>query len=53
MAAARGYTSPEIAERRYISVRTVDNHLRSVYRKLGVGGRAELSSVLEPGTENE
>jgi DNA-binding CsgD family transcriptional regulator len=49
MDAARGHTSPEIAERRYISVRTVDNHLRSVYRKLGIGGREELSSVLEPG----
>ncbi|MGA7098510.1 MAG: AAA family ATPase [Acidimicrobiia bacterium] len=46
--AAGGMSSPEISQRRYISVRTVDNHLRSVYRKLGVGGRGELGDVLAP-----
>ena len=46
IAAARGQTSPEVSRDLYISVRTVDNHLRSVYRKLGVGGRDELSDVL-------
>jgi DNA-binding CsgD family transcriptional regulator len=48
MDAAMGHTSPEISRKRYISVRTVDNHLRSVYRKLGVSGRQELSGVLAP-----
>lgn len=48
MDAAQGLTSPQIADRRYISVRTVDNHLRSVYRKLGLSGREELASVLIP-----
>jgi DNA-binding CsgD family transcriptional regulator/tetratricopeptide (TPR) repeat protein len=46
--AAHGMTSPQIAEERFISVRTVDNHLRSVYRKLGVSGRSELSAALQP-----
>lgn len=45
MDAIEKLTSSQIAERRYISVRTVDNHLRSVYRKLGVSGREELSSI--------
>jgi DNA-binding CsgD family transcriptional regulator len=47
--AATGMTSAEIAESRFISVRTVDNHLRSVYRKLDVAGREELAGVLAPG----
>lgn len=48
MAAASGRTSPEIAKSRFVSVRTVDNHLSSVYRKLGISGREELRSVLAP-----
>lgn len=46
--AATGLTSPEIAADRFVSVRTVDNHLRSVYRALGVAGRDELGEVLAP-----
>ncbi|HSL57565.1 MAG TPA: LuxR C-terminal-related transcriptional regulator [Acidimicrobiales bacterium] len=46
--AARGAPSADIARGLFISVRTADNHLRSVYRKLGVGGRSELATVLEP-----
>lgn len=44
--AASGLTSPQIAEEFFISVRTVDNHLRSVYRKLNIGGREELAKLL-------
>lgn len=44
--AARGASSPEIAKRLFLSARTVDNHLGNVYRKLGLAGRHELSSVL-------
>ena len=34
--AAQGESSKDIAERLYLSVRTVDNHLQNVYSKLGV-----------------
>ncbi|GIE92794.1 transcriptional regulator [Paractinoplanes rishiriensis] len=38
--------SREIAARLGLSVRTVDNVLGRVYQKLGIGGRAELSTIL-------
>ncbi len=44
--AAQRHRNREIAETLGISVRTVDNHLASVYRKLGVGSRDELRAVL-------
>jgi DNA-binding CsgD family transcriptional regulator len=40
--AASGLSSAAIAELMHVSVRTVDNHLGRVYRKLGVAGRAGL-----------
>jgi DNA-binding CsgD family transcriptional regulator len=45
--AAHGSTSPEIAERLYISVRTVHTHLQRAYRKLGVNDREALAQVFE------
>lgn len=47
MAAMSGKPSRTIAEEQYVSVRTVDNHLRSVYRKLGISGRDELADVVQ------
>jgi DNA-binding CsgD family transcriptional regulator/tetratricopeptide (TPR) repeat protein len=44
---AEGLSSREVAERLYVSVRTVDNHLQRVYTKLGITNRSELSSALE------
>lgn len=44
--AADGLSSREVADRLRISVRTVDNHLGTIYSKLGVRGRAELSGVI-------
>jgi DNA-binding CsgD family transcriptional regulator len=44
--AADGLPSRVIAERLYVSVRTVDNHLARIYTKLGVTGRSELPAIL-------
>jgi non-specific serine/threonine protein kinase len=37
---AQGLTNPQVAQKLYLSPRTVGQHLRSVYRKLGVPSRA-------------
>jgi DNA-binding CsgD family transcriptional regulator len=44
--AAEGVRSREIADRLYLSPRTVENHLQRVYTKLGVNGRVELAPAL-------
>ncbi|MFG3581701.1 LuxR C-terminal-related transcriptional regulator [Micromonospora chersina] len=44
--AADGSTSRAIAERLFLSTRTVENHLQRIYSKLGVAGRAELRAAL-------
>ncbi len=44
--AAAGVPSKEIADKLYLSARTVDNHLLRVYAKLGVSGRTELAAAL-------
>jgi DNA-binding NarL/FixJ family response regulator len=46
--AAAGGSSKEIAERMYLSPRTVENHLYNAYAKLGVTDRAALAEVLGP-----
>ena len=45
--AAEGLSSRAIAERLFVSVRTVDNHLYRIYARLGVSSREELAVVLE------
>jgi transcriptional regulator of acetoin/glycerol metabolism/DNA-binding CsgD family transcriptional regulator len=40
---AEGLTNRQIAERVFISRHTVDFHLRSIYRKVGVASRVELA----------
>ena len=44
--AADGARSREIADRLYLSPRTVENHLQRVYTKLGVNGRLALAPAL-------
>jgi DNA-binding CsgD family transcriptional regulator len=46
MLAAAGIASKDIAERLYLSVRTVNNHLQHAYTKLGVSSRADLAQAL-------
>lgn len=40
-ALAKGYSNQQIAEKLYISQRTVQNHLHNIYNKLGINGRTE------------
>ena len=44
-AAANGLSDREISELFVVSVRTVHAHLRSVYTKLGLGGRGDLAAL--------
>ena len=47
---AEGLTDQEVAQRLYLSPRTVGQHLRSVYRKLGVRSRtAATREAIERG----
>jgi DNA-binding CsgD family transcriptional regulator len=45
--AAEGRTNREIAQELYVTLKTVEGHLSRAYTKLGIGGRGELSRVLE------
>jgi DNA-binding CsgD family transcriptional regulator len=44
-----GMTNREIAESLFVTPKTVETHLRHVYQKLAIGGRAELSPALAAG----
>ena len=46
MLATTGMASKDIADRLYLSVRTVNNHLQHAYTKLGVTSRAGLAQAL-------
>ncbi|MFM9441693.1 LuxR C-terminal-related transcriptional regulator [Streptomyces acidiscabies] len=44
--ARAGYSNRQIAETLFVTVRTVEFHLSSVYRKLSISGRGELVTAL-------
>lgn len=48
--AAQGASNPEIAQELFVSLKTVETHLSSAYRKLGLSGqgsRDRLGEVLD------
>ena len=46
---AAGRTTREAAGSLFLSPKTVEYHLRSVYRKLGIGSRDELTVAMGTG----
>jgi DNA-binding CsgD family transcriptional regulator/tetratricopeptide (TPR) repeat protein len=44
--AAEGHTNREVAQALFVSPKTVDAHLSSVYRKLGIRSRSQLAVAL-------
>jgi DNA-binding CsgD family transcriptional regulator len=44
--AAEGHTNRDIAQTLYVTPRTVEGHLTSIYRKLGISTRSALSDAL-------
>jgi DNA-binding CsgD family transcriptional regulator len=46
--AATGMTNREIAAALYVTVKTVESHLRATYDKLGIRSRKELAQALRP-----
>jgi class 3 adenylate cyclase/DNA-binding CsgD family transcriptional regulator/tetratricopeptide (TPR) repeat protein len=46
--ASEGMTNRQIAQALFVTPKTVEVHLSSVYRKLGIGSRAQLTEALPP-----
>ncbi len=44
--AAGGHTNREIAERLFVTPKTIEMHLGNVFRKLQIEGRGQLAEVL-------
>ena len=44
--AVDGLSNPEIAQALFVTTKTVETHLSSVYRKLDIRSRGELAAAL-------
>ena len=51
--AAAGLSSDAIAQRLFLSIRTVDNHIQHAYQKLGIASRRELAAALDTGESGQ
>ena len=47
----KGWTYREISEKLFISVHTVNKHIKNIYQKMGVNSRAALQAKLLYGTQ--
>lgn len=43
---AEGKSNKEVASKLFLSVHTVDSHLRNIFRKLGIHGRVQLTAIV-------
>jgi DNA-binding CsgD family transcriptional regulator len=51
--AAEGLTNKQIAQTLYVTIKTVETHLRRAYMKLDISSRGQLAKALEPGPSPE
>jgi DNA-binding CsgD family transcriptional regulator len=49
--AAAGPTNREIAQALFVTQRTVEVHLTSIYRKLAINSRSQLAAALAPSAQ--
>src|SRR4051812_21477038 len=48
--AAEGMTNREVAQALFVTEKTIENHLRSVFRKLEIGSRTQIARALAVGS---
>ena len=51
--ASRGMTNREIAASLYVTIKTVESHLRATYDKLGIRSRQKLATALATAADEE